>query len=48
MSLKPAFIQPEPPLQMTINFKALTEGPMAMDTSLVGLKVDKGVFEILS
>jgi len=48
MSLKPAFIQPEPPLQMTINFKALTEGPIAMDTSLVGVKVDKGASENLS
>ena len=26
---------------MAINSKALTEGPMAMDTSLVGLRADK-------
>jgi len=33
---------------MTINFKALTKGPMAMDTSLVGLKVGKADSENLS
>ena len=47
MSFKPASSMPGPCLQMTINFKLLTEGPMAMDTSHVGLKSDKADSENL-